>query len=148
MSEKSLFNMVVCIIGIMIFLIHIVNLLLKRSRRKDENVLLVFLSFTVFHFAIYLAFIFIKEIYTSNALIMTAYTSFYIMNNIEVFLLFYYFINYSKIVDKTRRVINYINIGLFSAYVVLDIINIFTRYFFTSIEGIYVRNDFMILSQG
>ena len=52
MSTNSIFNATVCIIGIAILLIHIVNILIKRERRKDENTLLNFFILTIIHFII------------------------------------------------------------------------------------------------
>ena len=38
MNPKSVFNATVCLLGVLILLIHIVNLLIKKDRRKDEVV--------------------------------------------------------------------------------------------------------------
>lgn len=148
MEGNSIFNATVCIIGISILLIHVVNLLIKRDRRKDENRLLIFLVFTAFHFLVYLSFTFIKLIYTSNPFIIAFYTTFYIFNNIEVFLLFLYMLSYVSFKDKNRKVLSVVNIIFFSAFVLLDFINIFTGIFFTASDGIYLRSNLMILAQG
>ena len=50
MANNVVFNMTICIIGTLIMLIHIVNILIKKDRRKDQNALLVFVAFTGFHF--------------------------------------------------------------------------------------------------
>ena len=86
MKNNIVFNITICIIGILILLVHVVNLILKKNKRKDENCLLIFIAFTVFHFAVYLTYSLIKINYTSNGLVMAFYTSFFIMNNLEVFL--------------------------------------------------------------
>lgn len=148
MEGNSIFNATVCIIGISILLIHVVNLLIKRDRRKDENRLLIFLVFTAFHFLVYLSFTFIKLVYTSNPFIIAFYTTFYIFNNIEVFLLFLYMLSYVSFKDKNRKVLSVVNIIFFSAFVLLDFINIFTGIFFTASDGIYLRSNLMILAQG
>lgn len=148
MDSKSIFNITVCSLGIVIFIIHIFNLVLKRNKRKDEKILLSFFAFTALHFAIYLAFTFIKEVYTSNPFIIAFYTSFYVMNNMEVFLLFYYLIYYANIETKLKKITTLTNILAFSIFVILDIINIFTHMFFYAEDGIYTRSKLMILSQG
>ena len=148
MDNKSVFNAAVCIIGIIFLLIHTVNILLKKNRRKDENNLLIFVVFTIIHFATYLTFTFIKVNYSSDALIITFYTIFYIMNNLEALLLFIYTMSY---VDtnkkKTKDVLMAINLSLFAVFVILDIINIFTRMYFTSVDGVYTRRTFMFFAQ-
>lgn len=148
MKGNEIFNITVCIIGIAIFLIHIVNLLLKRNKRKDENRLLLFLSFTAFHFATYLTFAFIKVAYTSNPFIISFYTIFYIFNNVELLLLFLYMLSYMEINKKTERILSHLNNILFLAFVILDIVNIFTEIFFTASNGVYIRRNTMIISQG
>ena len=59
MLGNEVFNATVCTFGIAILLIHVINLLLKKNKRKDELRLLVFLLFTVIHFSTYLAFTFL-----------------------------------------------------------------------------------------
>ena len=107
-----------------------------------------FFIFTMLHFVTYFTFILIKEKYTSDTYIMSFYTVFYIMNNVEVLLFYFYMSNYTDIPEKTKRFVNFINIILFSAFVLTDIINIFSRVYFTSVDGVYTRGKLMILSQG
>lgn len=148
MDSKTTFNATVCIVGIAFLLIHTVNLLLKRDRRKDENNLLFFIVFTIIHFATYLTFIFIKINYSSNPLIIGFYTTFFIMNNIEVLFLFRYTFSYITIKKKTKDIVALINISVFAVFIVLDILNIFTHMFFYADNGVYKRAKLMILSQG
>ena len=148
MDNKSIFNFAICIIGISILLIHAVNILLKKGRRKDENALLVFVAFTVVHFATYLTFTLLKASNTSNDFIMAFYTTFYVMNNIEAFLLFIYTIIYLKQKENVANIAGIINLVIFCAFIVLDIINIFTHMFFRAEGGVYVRSDFLVISQG
>ena len=148
MDSKTTFNATVCIVGIAFLLIHTVNLLLKRDRRKDENNLLFFIVFTIIHFATYLTFTFIKINYSSNPLIIGFYTTFFIMNNIEVLLLFRYTFSYITIKKKTKDIVALINISVFAVFIVLDILNIFTHMFFYADNGVYKRAKLMILSQG
>lgn len=148
MTANSVFNMTVCIIGIVIFLIHIINLLIKKNRRKDENRLLLFLSFTAFHFAVYLTFTLIKVNYTSDPFVIGFYTVFYIFNNIEIILLFSYLLCYVYLEDKTKKLLFIINNTLFAVFVVFDFVNIFTGVFFTAENGEYLRSKTMIISQG
>ena len=148
MNPKSVFNATVCIIGAAILLIHIVNILLKKERRKDENSLLYFFIFTMVHFLTYFIFVMIKEVYTSDTYIMSFYTVFYIMNNIEVLLFYLYMSSYINKTSKTKRIIDIANYVLFGIFVITDIINIFTRMYFTSIDGVYKRETFMFISQG
>lgn len=148
MTANSAFNMTVCIIGIVIFLIHIINLLIKKNRRKDENRLLLFLSFTAFHFAVYLTFTLIKVNYTSDPFVIGFYTVFYIFNNIEMILLFSYVLCYLYLEDRTKKLLFIINNTLFAVFVVFDFVNIFTGVFFTAENGEYLRSKTMIISQG
>lgn len=101
MSANAIFNATVCFIGIAIFLIHIVNTAIKRNKRKDEYRLLLFLSFTAFHFLTYLIFTFVKTAYTSDAFVIGFYTTFYIFNNIELLLLFMYMVSFIDISKKS-----------------------------------------------
>ena len=57
MKPNVVFNTTVCIVGIVILLIHFVNMIIKKNRRKEETRLLTFQIFTVVHFATYLALI-------------------------------------------------------------------------------------------
>lgn len=148
MNPKSVFNATVCFLGVLILLIHIVNVSFKKERRKDENYLLLFFIFTLVHFATYFAFVLIKEKYTSNAYIMTFYTIFYIMNNVEVLLFYLYMVHYAKIPHKLNKVVGLINLITFSIFVISDIVNIFAHFYFTSVDGVYTRAKLMIISQG
>ena len=148
MDNNVVFNITVCLVGFVILSVHIVNVLLKKERRRDENALLSFLIFTALHFAVYFAFSLIRVYYTSDALIMGFYTGFYIANNLEIFLLFLYMLNYVQLADKTRRTLAIVNVALFSVFVVLDFVNLFTHMFFYAEAGIYVRAPAMIASQG
>ncbi|MCR4660650.1 MAG: histidine kinase, partial [Clostridia bacterium] len=134
--------------GILILMIHIVNLLTKKAKRSDEKNLLIFFCFTVFHFATYLTFTHVKSTYTSNAYIIAFYTIFYIMNNIEVLLLFRYMRDYVDLSTKLEKILTIINCTVFAIFIVLDIVNIFTGIFFTAEEGVYLRSKTMIISQG
>ena len=148
MKSNVVFNATICILGAAILLIHIINVILKKDKRKDEKTLLVFFIFTMVHFLTYFTFVMIKENYTSNAFIIGFYTTFYIMNNLEVFLFYRYLSNYTEAEFKMKKVANIINIALLSVFVITDIINIFTRMYFTSIDGVYTRSKLMIISQG
>ena len=149
MTNNSVFNASVCIIGILILTIHVVNLLTKKERRKDEKVLLNFFLFTIIHFATYLTFTLVKAYsVTGNAYIIAFYTTFYIMNNLEVFLLYRYAHEYMDIEPKKEKAISILNLSLFSIFAVLDIVNIFTGIFFTAENGEYLRSKTMIISQG
>lgn len=148
MTTNSVFNLTVCIIGIAIFLIHIVNLLIKKNKRKDEKWLLLFLSFTAFHFAVYLMFTLIKIKYTSNEFVISFYTLFYVFNNIELLLLFLYMLSYIELENRTKKLLSIINCSLFAVFFVLDVVNVFSGMFFTAEGGEYVRSKTMIISQG
>ena len=148
MDKNNVFNATVCILGILILAIHTVNLLVKRDKRKDEMALLDFFTFTLLHFATYLVFTIIKISYTSNAYIVAFYTIFYIMNNMEVFLLYRYMSLYTDLSPKTKKVTAVINATLFAIFVTLDIVNVFTGIFFTAENGVYLRSKGMIASQG
>ena len=148
MTKNGIFNAAVCIIGILIFLIHVVNVIAKQKKCKDEKVLLTFFIFTILHFATYLTFTIIKVNYTSDAYIIGFYTTFYIMNNLQVFLLFRYAREYTGWEGNKRKTLSIINLSVFVVYAVLDIINIFNGIFFTAESGEYVRSKTMILSQG
>ncbi len=147
MLGNEIFNATVCTFGIAILLIHVINLLLKKNKRKDELRLLVFLLFTVVHFSTYLAFTFLKMNYASEPFIMGFYTTFYIFNNGEILLFFLYVLSYLQMADKVKRTLFIINLSLFSVFVILDVINIFTGIFFNGDGGTYNRNKLMIISQ-
>ena len=148
MAVNNVFNVTVCIIGIAIFLIHIVHVLIKTERRKDENILLSFFIFTVCHFALYLAYTLVKEQLASNAFAIAAYTLFYLMNNVQVFLLFFYLLYYANIEGKVKKIASIINISVFALFIVLDVLNIFFHFFFYAEGGVYTRANLMIVSQG
>ncbi len=148
MENNYIFNATVCIIGILIFIVHIMSIILKKNKRKDEICLLDFFIFTILHFSIYLAFTFIRMSYSSNGFIIAFYTSFYIMNNIELLLLFRYMKNYTELPNKLGKTLNIINLSSFTIFCILDIINIFTGIFFTAENGVYLRSNTMIISQG
>ena len=148
MENNTIFNVTVCVFGILILTIHIVNLFIKKSKRKDEKALLDFFIFTAVHFATYLTFTFVKTVYTSNAYIIAFYTTFYIMNNVEVFMLYRYMKRYTELSGKTERTISTVNNVLFAVFIALDVVNIFTGIFFTAENGVYLRSKTMILSQG
>ena len=148
MSGNSVFNATVCIFGILILAIHVVNVFMKKEKRRDELYLLNFFIFTIIHFITYLTFTLIKVSYTSNDIIIGFYTLFYIMNNVELFLLFRYMQIYVVLKPKINKILSIVNISLFSIFVILDIVNAFTGIFFTADNGEYVRSKTMILSQG
>ena len=148
MANNVVFNMTVCIMGILILFVHMTNLILKANKRVDEKWLLAFISFTIFHFAVYLTFCVIKIYYTSDPFIMASYTTFYIMNNIEVILLSMYTLYYVVMPQNKKKHVLVISIFLFIVFVVLDIVNLFTGIFFYSENGEYMRSKTMILSQG
>ena len=148
MSNNVIFNVTVCIIGVLIFTIHAVNIISKKQKRKDERSLLVFLLFTIVHFSTYLVFSIVKNYYTSDTYVITFYTIFYIMNNIEVLLLLKYMLSYVDLETKTINVIAAVNISLFVIFLVLDIVNSFTGIFFSAENGEYHRSKYMIVSQG
>lgn len=148
MSTNSIFNATVCIFGIAILLIHIVNILLKRDRRVDENALLNFFILTVIHFATYLTFTLVKMSYTSNTFVISFYTTFYIFNNLEAFFLLIYTLSYIEMKKKYKNIIYIVNLVLIGIFTFLDILNIFNGMFFTAINGEYVRAKTMIFAQG
>ena len=147
MDNSEIFNLLVCILGITIFFIHILDLIIKKNKRKDEVNLLIFFIFTAVHFSLYLIFIFLKHFYPSDSLIIGGYTTFYIMNNLELLLLFFYTISYIPISKKVKKNVEITNITIFTIFIILDIINIFTHMFFGSRGGKYYRTDWMIISQ-
>lgn len=148
MDNKSVFNATVCVIGIALLLIHTINFLVKKEKRKDEKLLLVFIVFTMLHFITYLTFTLIKTTYTSDEFIMGFYTTFYIMNNVPLLLLFMYASTYLSLNKKVIRVLSYTVLSILVVYIILDILNIFTHMFFYAENGMYMRSKFMIISQG
>lgn len=149
MGNNIVFNITVCIIGSLILLVHTINALIKKKKRKDEKWLLAFIAFTMFHFLIYLTFTLLNyNLKPGNYYILASYTLFYIFNNIEIFLLFMYMLNYVFLTNTHKKQLNVINLILFSIFIVLDIINAFTGVFFTASNGEYIRSKTMIISQG
>ena len=148
MSKNAIFNASVCIMGIAILLIHVVNVLIKKNRRKDENVLLSFLLFTVIHFSVYLTYTFLKMNKLSNGVIIGFYTTFYIFNNLEVLFFSAYIKSYTNLKKKLESALVIVNLALFGIYTILDIINIFNGMFFTAVDGEYVRAGTMFIAQG
>ncbi len=148
MTNNTIFNVTVCILGVLILSIHIVNLLIKKNKRKDEKALLDFFVFTAVHFITYIVFTFLKPICQSNGYIIAFYTVFYIMNNVEVFMLYKYMKSYVDVPKKAEKPLSVLNVSLFTVFVALDIINVFTGIFFTAENGVYYRSKTMILSQG
>lgn len=148
MDNKNAFNITVCIIGIAILLIHIIDLVFKKKKRTDEMNLLWFFIFTATHFAGYLIFTIVRLHYHTNELIMTSYTILYIMNNVEMMLLFTYGINYCNLTKKARKIAWVINVSVFVIFVIMDIVNLFVPLFFYAEGGVYIRTDWMIISQG
>ncbi len=146
--NKIVFNIAICIMGILILGVHLVNLIIKKNKRIDEKWLLAFIAFTIFHFSVYLCFSFIRINYSSNELILTFYTVLYIMNNIEVLLLFMYMIHYNNLSRNKKMYLSIASLGLFFIFVILDFVNLNTGIFFTAMDGHYVRSSKMILSQG
>ena len=140
MDNNSYFNIAVCMMGILILLIHAVNVIIKKQKQKDEWILLDFFLFTIAHFAAYLTFTLLKARGSSDLLVMGFYTAFYIMNNLEVFLLFRYARAYIPMPSPTEKVLSALNYTVFSVYIALDIANIFTGIFFTAVDGVYTRH--------
>ena len=143
-----IFNITVCIIGILILIVHFVSLVMKKNKRNDEKWLLLYILFTIIHFSIYLCFSFVKLNYTSDNYIIIHYTLFYIMINLEVLLLFRYMMFYNFSTKKLKIIMRIINLLLFLIFISLDIINIFTGIFFHVENGEYIRSNWMIVSQG
>lgn len=148
MSKNVVFNMTICVVGILILMIHVVNLIVRKGKRKDESILLDFFIFTILHFATYLTFSLVKQRYTSNSYIIAFYTIFYLMNNGEVLLLFRYVRSYVDWPAKEEKILSRLNVALFSLFVLLDLVNVFTGIFFTASGGEYLRSKMMFLSQG
>ena len=147
MQNNVIFNITVCILGILIFLVHIINFIFKRNKRKDEKALFLFIAFTAFHFAIYLLYTFIHIKYTSDNFVKSFYKLFYIMNNLEVFFLFLYMLTYVRLKKDTKRILLIANLLLFSLMIIMDFLNIFTGIFFHAEDGVYIRSKTMIISQ-
>ena len=149
MDTNVVYNATVTIIGVAILLIHAINIVLKKDRRKDENALLAFISFTIIHFATYFAFVIYKsQNETSDTYIMSFYTVFYVMNNIEMLLFYLYMTSYTKFNAKVKKATDIINLVLFSLFVISDILNLFFHFYFSAENGNYERTSYMIISQG
>jgi two-component sensor histidine kinase len=56
--------------------------------------------------------------------------------------------DYTNFSGKIGKAVNIVNYTLFFAFIALDILNIFTGFFFTAENGVYLRSKTMILSQG
>ena len=147
MENNIVFNITVCAIGILILFVHLINLVAKKNKRKDEKWLLAFISFTIFHFAIYLMFSLIKINYKSDNFIVSFYTLFYMMNNIEAFLLFMYMLSYVVLPNSIKHNLLLIGLIFFGIFIALDLTNVFTKLFFYAENGVYIRSDLMIVSQ-
>ena len=147
MASNSIFNATICMFGIAILLIHIVDLCFKQEKRRDEKDLFVFFIFTAIHFATYLIFTLLKAKMATDAFIMGFYTTFYIFNNVEVLLLFIYVISYVDLPNKIKNALGITNAVLFIFFVILDIANIYTKIFFYAEGGVYMRSKTMIASQ-
>ena len=152
MEANVVFNLTVCALGVLVLLIHIANILMKKNRRKDENSLLSFFIFTMVHFLTYLIFTLVNYFLNQNgvhndALVIAFYTIFYIMNNVEVLLFYLYLSSYVNNKFKAKKAADIANFILFGLIVVSDIVNIFTRMYFTSEGGQYTRGDFMFFAQ-
>ena len=147
MSNNVIFNIAVCVMGTLLLLVHIVDLIIKKNKRKDEKILLLFITFTVFHFLLYLIFTWVRIYHSSNTLIICAYTLFYIANNVEVFLLVVYTQNCIYLSNRLKKQISLINLILFSIFGLLVLVNTFTGIFFYAKNGEYVRSNTMFIAQ-
>jgi len=147
-NTNIVFNITICIMGSLILFVHLCNLIIKKNKRKDEKMLALFIAFTIFHFLFYLTYTLIKLKYTSNEFVMGFYTTFFILNNIEVLLFFLYMMNFADVSKVMRKHLYSFNGIVFFVFVVLDLINIKFNYFFYAENGNYMRSKFMITSQG
>lgn len=143
-----IFNLTISILGTFILLVHIINALLKKNKRNDENALLTFIIFTAFHFIVYFIFNVIRIYYTWDSFIISFYTLFYVFNNIEAFLLFIYMMCYVFLKKNIRKTLYIVDVSIFLIFLVLDFANIYTHIFFSADGGEYVREKTMIISQG
>ncbi|MBP5090953.1 MAG: histidine kinase [Bacilli bacterium] len=147
MDVKTAFNSAICFITIPVLLIHIVNLFLKKEKRRDEKYLLVFFIFTAIHFAVYLTFTLLKHTFASDELVLGFYSSFYMMNNTESLLFFAFAIVFLSRKDEVAEVVTIVNVVLYLAFIVLDVINIFNPIFFYVEKATYTRLPTMVVSQ-
>lgn len=147
LDGNSIFNATICVIGIIVLGIHVINILIKKQKNRSEKRLLDFLVLTAIHFALYFTYTISKIYYVSEGMTIGFYTAFYIMNNMEIFLLFRYVQSYVSFSSKTSKIMSITNFSLFFAFVLLDVVNIFTGIFFTAENGIYARSSTMLVSQ-
>lgn len=148
MEYKTVFNATVCIIGIIFLLIHAINISLKKNKRKDDLIFLGFIILTTVLFGLYLTFTIVTMHYKSDGLVMICHTVFYIMNNLEFVMFFGYAIAYIGPKQKVIEISRVFNSILFSVFVFLDFVNIFTHMFFYAENGEYVRSKTFFISQG
>lgn len=152
MQPNNIFNATLCLISVLILSIHIVNIALKKNKRKDEISLLVFFIFTAVHFATYLSFALSKPYVSSRTYILAFYTVFYIMNNIEALLFFLYINTYIDLKHKTKKILMIITLSIFSLFIISDLVNLYNHVYFDSVlfngVWIYQRSKMMIISQG
>ena len=147
MDAKTAFNAAVCFITIPILLIHIVNLLIKKHKRRDEMFLLFFFAFTAVHFGVYLIFTLLKHTFVSDWPVIAFYSCFYVMNNTESLLFFAFAIVFFRAKDKVAETVCLADFALYLIYIALDIINIFHPIFFYAENATYTRLPTMPLSQ-
>ena len=69
------------------------------------------------------------------------------MNNTEVLLLFMYMLNYVVLTKNKKNQLLLVSLSIYGVFVVLDIVNIFTKMFFYAENGEYIRSKMMFLSQ-
>ena len=147
MKNNEVFNVTVCIIGIFIFLVHIVTIILKKNKRKDEKALFAFIIFTIIHFSVYLTYSIIHVYYTSDYFVKAFYTTFYVFNNLEAELLLIYTLTFVILPHKTKTNIFYVSLVLLGIITILDVVNVFNGMFFYAENGMYIRSKAMIVSQ-
>ena len=147
-NTNIVFNITICIMGSLILSVHLVNLIIKRNKRKDEKWLLGFIGFTIFHFLFYLTYTLIKFYYTSNIFVMGFYTTFYVLNNIEVLLFFLYMMNFADVSKGWRTHLLATSIAAFLVFVLSDLLNLKIHMYFYAENGNYMRSKYMITSQG
>ena len=147
-NTNIVFNITICIMGSLILSVHLVNLIIKRNKRKDEKWLLGFIGFTIFHFLFYLTYTLIKFYYTSNIFVMGFYTTFYVLNNVEVLLFFLYMMNFADVSKGWRNHLLATSIAAFLVFIFSDLLNLKFHMFFYAENGNYMRSKYMITSQG
>ena len=146
-NTNIVFNITICIMGSLILFVHLCNLIIKKNKRKDEVMLLIFIAFTIFHFLFYLTYTLIKLKYTSNEFVMGFYTTFFIFNNVEVLLYFLYMMNFADVSKTLRKFLYSLNGIAFFVFVILVLINLKFNIFFYAEDGNYMRSKYMIVSQ-